>query len=80
MPEKRKLYQYTFHKKGFEFYGKEFCVCNFHEKGLLFCGKMLMPVFEEKPFFIVQLRDYCSTLSWKAFIILRLRVYFSNFS
>ena len=39
-----------------------------------------MPVFEEKPFFIVQLRDYCSTLSWKAFIILLLRVYCSNFS
>ena len=54
--------------------------CNFHEKGFLFYDKMLTPVFEEKPFFIVQLRDYCSTLLWKAFIILRLRVYCSNFS
>ena len=39
-----------------------------------------MPVFEEKSFFLVQLSDYCFTLSWKAFIILRLRVYCSNFS
>ena len=34
MPEKRKVYQYTSHKKGFEFY-----------------DKMLMLVFEDKPFF-----------------------------
>ena len=46
MPEKRKVYQYTPHKKGFEFY-----------------DKMLMPVFEDKPFLMMQLRDYYSTLS-----------------
>ena len=46
MPEERKVYQYTLHKKGFLFY-----------------DKMLMPIFEEKSFFIVRLRDYCSTVS-----------------
>ena len=52
MPEKRKVYQYTLHKKGFEFYGNEFMFVIFMKRVFLFYDKMLMPVFEEKPFLL----------------------------
>ena len=67
MPEKRKVYQYNLHKKGFEFYGKEFMFVIFMESVRL--------LFYDEEFIVLIFHETIPSLSLGSF---RYSAYFKN--